>query len=428
MFSPECAHVLISAGYSINVTDKNGTTPLMYACAMGRVNLAKLLISNGAKLGATDKLRNRDSLGYALARGHYRLAFDLAVYYRGNFPEDAELIGAYFARTIALFMCSFGSRYACWDEEFCFQDLLGLGSKLDFSFSDYHYGTKDNNLMHFPVGLTNAKALIAHGFTGIDQKNSDGITPIMECIPNYPDTMDILIEHGVDVNAKDLCGKTPMHYAVDKWQSSDPYSTDENHTDRYRCTERLLRAGATVESHDFCRCPCSPEGCTPAMVFGAYFCHPNDFLCVHSISKTVEWLCILEENKDEDIMKSQLISLIRRARFDQMEMTHTCCSNGTGNWGRLRSFMSYSSSLSEEDEATVMWEQCDRISQLESQISQLKTESYQEIRGVWLQQLRQSHNHYLRRYNLPVWEEVLRQSMVPKRIPPRKVDSVSILP
>ncbi|KAF3015930.1 hypothetical protein E8E14_011618 [Neopestalotiopsis sp. 37M] len=344
VFSPECAHVLISAGYSINVTDKNGTTPLMYACAMGRVNLAKLLISNGAKLGATDKLRDRDSLGYALARGHYRLAFDLALYYQGNFPEDAEVIGTYFARTIALFMCSFGGIHACWDEEFCFQDLLGLGSKLDFTFSDSHHGTKDNNLMHYPVGLTNAKALIAHGFTGLDQKNSDGITPIMECIPYYPETMDILIEHGVDVSARDLCGKTPMHYAVDKWQSSDPYSADEKQMDR-------------------------------------------------------------------------------RARFDEMEMTHTCCSNGTGNWGRLRSFMSNSSSLSEEDEATVMWEQCDRITQLESQISRLKTESYQELRGVWLQQLRQSHNHYLRRYNLPVWEEVLRQSMVPKRIPPRKVDS-----
>jgi hypothetical protein len=429
VFNPECAHVLISAGYSINVTDKNGTTPLMYACAMGRVNLAKLLISKGADVGLIDRLRHRDFIGYALARSHYKLIVDLALYEQGNFPQDAEFVGALFARRLALSMCSPRTTYY-WDDNFCFEDLLLLTSKLDFTFADSHEETKDNNLMHYDVGLTNVRALIAHGFTGLDQRNSYGVTPIMKCIPDHPGSMDILIEHGVDFSAQDLSGRAPIHYAVNDWTSSNPYSTNESSVRRSRCIEILLRAGARPESRDFCHCPCSPEGCTPAIVLAAYFCHPYETLFSRqSIRNTVEWLCIIEERKDMEIMKSQLISFIRRARYDEMGLTHVCCSgDGRGHWGLWNHFMSTAYHLSEEDKATIMWEQSDHTRQLESQIALLKTKSYTELRGVWLQQLRQSHNHYLKHNNFPAWEEVLRNFTVPKRILQQRVDNVSTLP
>ncbi|KAK6073105.1 hypothetical protein SCUP234_08942 [Seiridium cupressi] len=267
----ELVTCLISAGFPVNVSDRNGTTPLMYAAAMGNLEVAKFLVSNGADITTIDKLRGRDFLDYAMARGNSRLATEVTLHIQDLYPEHAAPLGVDYAKRILLYLVS-GTGYD--SRGYGFDTVLKLVGDLNFTFSDHTDNTHSNNLMHYSWGLTHADILTAHGFTAFDHRNSEGITPLMSTF-----------------SAADLL-------------------------------------------------------------------------------ETVEWLCVLEEAGSMDSLKSSLLSLIRRARFDEMELKHICCSRGKPDHDSIS--RSFGNTFSKEDKAKVVWEQNELVWHLEDQLSCLQ--------------------------------------------------------
>ncbi|KAK9424960.1 hypothetical protein SUNI508_13281 [Seiridium unicorne] len=403
---------LISAGFPVNVSDRNGTTPLMYAAAMGNLEVAKFLVSNGADITTVDKLRGRDFLDYAMARGNSRLATEVTLHIQDLYPEHAAPLGVDYAKRILLYLVS-GTGYDSGG--YGFDTVLKLVGDLNFTFSDHTDNTHSNNLMHYSWGLTHADILTAHGFTAFDHRNSEGITPLMVCIKRHLiNEMRILIGKGANVNEQDLDGRTPLQYAL---VARAAVSRTSQNKDDIDCVRELLQAGAEAELNDFCGCPCSPSGCSATNAMGAYFSHQSTFSAT-DLLETVEWLCVLEEAGSMDSLKSSLLSLIRRARFDEMELKHICCSRGKPDHDPIS--RSFGNTFSKEDKAKIVWEQNELVRQLEDQLSCLQSKSCKELREVWLLQIREMHHAYLRRNNFPNWQEILHLTTKRKAVPQAK--------
>lgn len=76
---------------------------------------------------------------------------------------------------------------------------------------------KDQEL---PETIEGLRLLLAHG-VDVNAKNTDGQTPLHQAITHFASTMPeghelltLLLAHGADPNAKDANGRTPLHYAV----------------------------------------------------------------------------------------------------------------------------------------------------------------------------------------------------------------------
>ena len=54
----------------IDIGDKEGTTPLIYAINQGKIEIAKLLLDSGADVGVTDKTRNWNAVHHCAAVQH----------------------------------------------------------------------------------------------------------------------------------------------------------------------------------------------------------------------------------------------------------------------------------------------------------------------------------------------------------------------
>lgn len=91
------------------------------------------------------------------------------------------------------------------------------------------------------------------------------------------------------------------------------------------CAHMLIYAGADIFSHDDCDCPCSASGCTATQTLAASFQSKFSVDNCRDIFTTLEWLYLVDDCGREEDLKTQFMLLIRRARFNELGMTHTCC-------------------------------------------------------------------------------------------------------
>ncbi|KFY61367.1 hypothetical protein V496_05056 [Pseudogymnoascus sp. VKM F-4515 (FW-2607)] len=267
---PKVLRWLISIYETVDMPDKNGTTPLMYAAAYDKAESALLLLDQGADPRVTDRLRQRNFLDYALTRDNWSfitvVANHLKQRYEAHYYQEA-LFRAGFVRINH-------------------QDRSGITPLMKV------------------VRLKNA-ALV-----------------------------EACLGKGASINERDHRGWTALHHIAQELQKSRSTSYDPDSADWYLLLHSelldtvrlLLRHGADPAARDHCVCACSLSGCTPSTVLLG----KGDFRCLFPNGDmwSLEWLQILSELGSEDTGEQTMLDLVRVKQFEKRELTHVCCQRG----------------------------------------------------------------------------------------------------
>ena len=168
---PSSIELLIHHGADINSTDNHGWTPLHFAAAGENYDALEVLIQNGSGIEAVDKT-GRTALHLAAGIGCLS-SVKLLIGHGSNIN-----LKDYRGRT-----------------------LLGATFKLDYSF-DFYY-------------LDFVKYYIEHGGDkfAIDDETGRSILHFAAG-HQFVSTVDDLLDHGLDLEARDKNGETPLHRAV----------------------------------------------------------------------------------------------------------------------------------------------------------------------------------------------------------------------
>jgi hypothetical protein len=374
--------MVADATTDLDAPDKWGTTPLMYAAAMGYTEDTAYLIQCGAKLDIQDE-RGRTFLRYALARGHWDLVMETLDYLK--VVLTAEVFQACVTHTIisALFECPVGSDL---ETRAKLAELYHLADDVNFTFPDPRYRAMDVNLMHFVKDLPQAQALHASGFTGWNQQDSQGNLALSSIASRGdPQIVKFCLENGTNVNHLNHEKRTALFDIAAQLQS----------VGLWQCWNVMdsillfLSAGVNVFASDDCRCACSPQGCNFASVFQLEFkSHALDGRGAVPLIWTLEWSFLVEEHRDEDSARKMLLSFLRRLKCNDYDfgITHVCCHRGRPN-----GCVSKPSKIKDDDVSEILSEEHELIEALEAEMTALGQQSVTDLRTLWLLQLKQLH-------------------------------------
>ena len=232
------AKLLITNGADVNATARNGKTPLHYAAERGDKDMVLILLDTGANVNAGPERRGR-AVYYASRNGHgavARLLID-----RG---ADLPSVDLFFSavckdqKDLVEYLIKKGadvdledkdswvhppSLYALWEGS---MDTLAL--LLDHGANVDAQDKSGWSLLHYSAGspaLT--KLLLERGANPNVMEKERGQTPLHIAAKgfredgdgepkDYPASVQLLIAHGANVNAKDWDGKTSLVLAKEK--------------------------------------------------------------------------------------------------------------------------------------------------------------------------------------------------------------------
>lgn len=193
----------ISTGADVNAKDNMGYTPLLYAAKDGKEEVAELLIAGGADVNVKDQLGNTP-LHYAAVSGHYNMC-------RLLLDEEADANAKNLMDGTPLAMARAGHHDKIVEL---------LSSKVDNEIGTKPAEvSKEAELLHQAamVGDVNqVKSLISKG-VDVNAKNRLGWTPLHNALwYGHKAIVELLIDKGSNVNAKETGGNTPLHFVAIK--------------------------------------------------------------------------------------------------------------------------------------------------------------------------------------------------------------------
>jgi ankyrin repeat protein len=354
----------------MDVTDRWGVTPLMYAAAMGMGDVVQLLISKGANITTRARHFNRDFMHYASVRGHWDLILESLNTIR-LYNSDEQFFQQYVRK--AIYHLVFNGTWLGDSRTKYFESLLGLCEDVNFTFGD-HY--KENNLLHYVETEKEFQALIRHGFHGFNKPNSDGDLPL-NYIVHKGSKVDLIrrcLDNGADVNHINHSDRTVIFELLQCLEYLDCTTWDTVDSIKL-CLDRGLHISHT----DSCICACSLNGCNTSSAFYVNFTNAfrgpqPDFIWAF------EWLSIVEEFCGYEESRALLLSFIRRTRFDLLNLTHFCCHRGEG----LRPYSNSYSQPSPEDVQEILNEEQEPIQILEEEMQRYNSEGLDALRSEWM--------------------------------------------
>jgi ankyrin repeat protein len=321
--SPSRLKALLDAGHDINVRDKNGITPLMYAAAMNRPIAVSILIRRGADLFMRDYLEGYDFIAYAAARNHWLLIWNAVGVIESR---DPTLLLTAFSRIISvsgppLFL----EEGRTWTELLMMSVLTKLRN-INVRFED------GSTMMHTINLPPIAHLLIEHGFTALNEQDKEGEHSLF-AITKFLD-MELAqrcIEKGANINLKNNKGHIVLSQVLEKLTTLK----EEESKKILEYLDMLLRNGADVVSTDNCSCACTSGGCLPisGLSFQLQALFGNK---INNPCWVFEWLCLLEDHGKLVEAKTNALSVLRRVKFDQTNLVHTCCCFGGSRDHTLR--------------------------------------------------------------------------------------------
>ena len=388
--NPAICKLLLDAGHGLDVTDKWGTTPLMYAAGMGERQTVALLLSKGADPIISQNPRpyehdgnSRTFVHYAIARGHLDLVLDALGMIRTLYGIEALHVMSQLAImiTISTNLYFIDSRAAF------FSELVKNLANINMPFQGTHKGVDDNNLMHYVLSVEEASALVRCGFNQFNDPNSDGKLAINSLARHAnPALIKFCIENGTDVRNKDKKGRTILFDLFSNLSRAGDWKAWE----KLDAIRLCLDAGVDVFETDNCRCPCSPGGCTISSVFLVDFFSSTELVPAPGLHVlwSLEWVTLVEEHCGVEVARQVLLLLIRRARCNQADdaITHVCCHRGRGMAGhrwceyRLRP-------LADEDITEILDE--------EGEIDQLASDSLDFLWLRWMSDIKTKYDAHV---------------------------------
>ena len=195
----------IKANFDINKESEIGESALMFACANGNVETAKLLIDNGAQVDKENQLR-KTALTLACEKGYVKTA-KLLIDKGADVNKDTNLDEFKKGWTALMLACERGYVKTA-------KLLIDSGAQVDKQNID---GETALILACEKGYLKTAKLLIGKG-VNVDKENTAGETALMlaACKRGYVKTAKILIDKGADVDKQNKDGRTALMYTM-KW-------------------------------------------------------------------------------------------------------------------------------------------------------------------------------------------------------------------
>ncbi|GLB45326.1 hypothetical protein LshimejAT787_2100860 [Lyophyllum shimeji] len=192
---------LLDAGSNADSRDPKGFTPLLYACQAEHTQMVRFLISQGASVNATYFGEDITALHFAVTSGNNELVNVLL-----EVGADIDACTRMGVTPLSL---------ASWlGHEPLVRSLLDKGAAIDppypFLRSVFrHLRPRKSNADGIPLEL---RPLLAIGL--------ESNTPLYRAADNgHGEVVQVLLEHGADINAKDIDGKTALHGAAAAWSS-----------------------------------------------------------------------------------------------------------------------------------------------------------------------------------------------------------------
>ncbi|KAK5306712.1 hypothetical protein LTR99_002404 [Exophiala xenobiotica] len=368
----------------VDMPDRRGATPLMYAAIYGEDESVITLLRAGADLSKKSDKYRCDFLGHAFGRNNWniidRIIQDKLLCSPSRSHSFVDMV------TVRLF----GDSHL-FDRSTHFRRLLSLGADPNATCPD------GSTLLPHIGELDEAEALFEAGFRRINDPDERGFHPLMKLIQRSsgPTLVQKCLERGASVSDQDHDGWTVLHYALKELQDAHPYTHgDEMYPKAARraCAivtiiRLLLRHGADPRARDYCPCACSQAGCTSSRVLLGNSGFP--FFGAYTNIWTLEWLQVISETLPErvsrEICKEVLMDMVRAIRFRLTELVHVCCQR------------SYGSGVADDDIDNILDEQGVEIQELDDSVETLAIDESQDYIESWIQELAQ----YVTEYKAP---------------------------
>ncbi|KAF5634589.1 hypothetical protein F52700_5782 [Fusarium sp. NRRL 52700] len=201
VFQPQRMALLLAAGHPVDLSDKNGVTPLMYAAAMNIPDAVMMLIKKGANLlGHREKRFN--VLGLIAKRGNWDLIWQIVDFAAETYPD---LIPELFRSLLSgLYNQDYDTCYVAHDpggQSGCMNFWSRVISKLGSPNFSFHDGT---TLMHMAPNSKSARALIDLGFESFNQEQGDLLEHI--ALLHDPLLLQFAVANGGDLHVRSFWG------------------------------------------------------------------------------------------------------------------------------------------------------------------------------------------------------------------------------
>lgn len=332
VFRPQHLEILLEAGADVNSRDRHGTTPFMYAVAMGNSPVAIRLLDMGADPYLKDHHLKGNFLVYARERRHWTTVVDILhhIHEESEIPKHASRSWSTLA---AILLVNDGPTW--YEDVGHFQALLDIGADANIVYQTGDCDLSTRTLAHDIWDKAFLEALISHGFRSFNHQDGDGAHALISLSRKSqdPGIMKLLLQGGSLVNHQDKDGHTSLHVVTQQLHSGLYLNGSEQSDIDWECDKRadvlhsirvLLNNEADPFLGDKCDCACSggESGCTPSHLalrgtFGAYHNDREDIWIL-------EYVDIVREVKGHKAAEQCLLDVLRLVKFHELELTHTC--------------------------------------------------------------------------------------------------------
>ncbi|KAH9208152.1 ankyrin repeat-containing domain protein, partial [Leptodontidium sp. 2 PMI_412] len=334
VFRPQHLEILLEAGADVNSRDRHGTTPLMYAVAMGRSPVAIRLLDMGADPYLKDHHLKGNFLVYARERRHWPTVVDVLrhIHEDSKIPKRASRSWSTLA---AILLVNDGPiRYKDVGH---FRALLDIGADANIVYQTGDCDLSTRTLAHGIWDKACLEALISHGFRSFNHQDGDGAHALISFSrkghSQDPGIMKLLLQQGSLVNHQDKNGHTSLHVVTQQLHSGLRLNGSEQSDIDWECNKRtdvlhsirvLLDNEADPFLGDKCDCACSggESGCTPSHLAlrGTFDAYHNDREDIWIL----EYVDIVRKVKGHKAAEQCLLDVLRLVKFHELELTHTC--------------------------------------------------------------------------------------------------------
>jgi ankyrin repeat protein len=365
---------LINAGHDLNSVDNYGITPLMYAAATNQEECLRVLLEAGANPFIRDTRYQRTFMQYAALSGHWNLI--LIVLYHMKAVAEKKTAESWAKHATLLYYVFYPDYHQ--DREVSSQQLLATCGSVNFTFDHYDKELENSTLLHYVRSANDIEALLEQGFRLVNHVNSTGQHALMRAVLNQrnPDMVRRLLDAGAEINLKDNSHYTTLYYVLNKLQR------DCEEFAAMDIVRILLANGADVLCRDSCRCPCSPNGCLPSALLQHAVC--ENFFSASLPVWSLEWLSLVLEYRGKSEAEEILLLFIRKGKFDEMEMTHVCCTRNH------ISIFFRRPSMSDEDIDEILDEESEFVQILEDEMALSSAKVYETLLDDWMLQIKAS--------------------------------------